>query len=90
MLVQPAADTFTLVSKDPSPSNLVAVTTPLILISPITRSEVPFAVVPIPTPSPSTANRLVPDPTWNVFTPGVVVPTPTLSIINLLLTQTKV
>ena len=63
MLVQPAADTFTLLSKEPSPSNLVAVTTPLMLISPITRSAVPFAVVPIPTPSSSTANKEVPDPT---------------------------
>ena len=48
MLVQPAADTFTLVSKDPSPSNLVAVITPAIKVSPSTLSLYPFAVVPIP------------------------------------------
>ena len=63
MLVQPAADTFTLVSKEPSPSNLVAVTMPVKRASPSTLSLYPFAVVPIPTPSSSIATKEVPEPT---------------------------
>ena len=70
-------------SNEPSPSNLVAVITPLILTLPTTLSLYPFAVVPIPTPSSSTANRVVPDPTCNVFKPGVVVPTPTSSKVKI-------
>ncbi len=37
----------------------------------------PFAVVPIPTPSPSTAKILDPPPTWSDKVPGVVVAIPT-------------
>ena len=77
MFVQPAADTFTLESKEPSPTNLVAVTTPEKLELPTTLSLYPFAVVPIPTPSASMATIEVPPPTWNAFIPGVVVAIPT-------------
>ena len=55
------------------------VTLPAISVSPITRNFLPFAVVPIPTPSPSTAKRLDPAPTLKVESPIVVVAIPTLS-----------
>ena len=51
---------------------------------PITLNASPLAVVPIPTPSPSTAKRVEPPPTWKVFSPGVVLPIPTLSKIAIL------
>ena len=44
----------------------------------------PLAVVPIPTPVPSTANVDVPDPTKRVLSPGDVVAIPTLSNMPIL------
>ena len=67
------------VNPEPSPVNAVATTDPLNLDSPTTRSLNPFAVDPIPTPSLSTATIEVPDPTWNVDSPGDVVAIPTWS-----------
>ena len=52
-----------LLSKEPSPLKLVAVRIPTILTLPSTLSLYPLAVVPIPTPVPSTANSELPDPT---------------------------
>ena len=51
------------VRPEPSPVNAVATIDPLNLDSPTTRSLNPLAVEPIPTPSASTANIEVPDPT---------------------------
>ena len=62
-----------LVRPEPSPVNAVATMTP----STLTFS--PFAVVPIPTPSPSIQKTVEPDPTLNEHSPGSSVATPTLS-----------
>ena len=71
------------VNPEPSPVNAVATTDPLNLDSPITRSLNPFAVDPIPTPPiPLISTRLVPDPTWNVDSPGDVVAIPTWSKVK--------
>jgi hypothetical protein len=70
-----------LVNPEPSPTNVVAVTVPTILVEPITCSAYPFAVVPIPTPLPSTAKIEEPEPIWKVLSPGDMVAIPTLSKI---------
>jgi hypothetical protein len=55
----------------------VILTLPVWSVSPMTRSAFPFAVVAIPTPSLSTANRLDPAPTLSVEPERVVVAIPT-------------
>ena len=65
-----------LLKREPSPLKLTAVTIPATLTLPSILSLYQLAVVPIPTPVPSTANSEVPDPTFKVFKPGDVVPIP--------------
>ena len=77
--VHPLLDVFKFVKPDPSPVNAVATTDPPKVDSPTTRKANEFAVVPIPTPSLSTANREVPDPTCSLLRPGEVVAMPTAS-----------
>ena len=81
---QPVADAFRFVKLFPSPWNCEAVMTPTLAfpvnsVSPITRSLLLLAVVPIPTPSSLTSNMADPEITLRAESPKDVVPIPTSS-----------